>query len=209
VYPLGIPVFFAILLFRNRQFLENATLRTYNGESIQQSTSSLWKPYKPSIFYYEIVECARRLVLAGIVVFIYPDTAAQITVTLAMAFIFALMSERLNPYESKWDGWVARIGHVMVVLTMFVALLTKVDVSDEGTQSQDMFAGILVTAHIAMILTGVTEAILLIYTVHETDSPLPRPRSRPVLPVDNFTSIRLKGGDEEGDSEDSKSKPEH
>ena len=103
VYPLGIPVFFGILLFRNREFLRNASLRTYNGELVQQSTSSLWKPYKPSAFYYEIVECFRRLLLAGILVFIYPDTAAQIAVTLAMAFIFAVVSERLNPYDSRWD----------------------------------------------------------------------------------------------------------
>lgn len=186
IYPLGIPVFFAILLFRNRKILENAPLRTYNGEMLQQSTSTLWKPYKPSAFYYEVVECGRRLILASIVVLIYPDTAAQIAVTLAMAFIFALTSERLNPYESQWDVWVARIGHIMVALTMFVALLTKVDVSSEGTQSQNMFAVILVVAHIVMIATGIGEAICLAFSVKQRDSPLPRSRSTPSLPVDDF-----------------------
>lgn len=127
--------------------------------------------------------------LAGIVVFIYPNTAAQIAMTLAMAFIFALTSEHLNPYVSKLDGWVARIGHAMVVLTMFVALLTKMDVSDEGAQSQVILAGVLVTAHIAMILTAVAEAFILIYSVQQTDLPLPRPRVQPVLPVDTFSSV--------------------
>ena len=133
--------------------------------------------------------------LTGIMVFIYPNTTAQIAVTLAMAFVFALVFERLNPYENRMDRWVARIGHIMVVLTMFVALLTKVDVSREGTQSQDIFAAILVTAHIAMVLTGVTEAVLLICSVQQNDSPVPRSRSIPVLPVETFSPVYDKRAD--------------
>ena len=190
LYPVGIPVFFAVLLFRKRKDLKNAALRTYNGELVHQSTSSLWKPYKPSVFYYEVVECVRRALLAGVVVFIYPNTAAQIAVTLAVAFIFAFASERLDPYESKWDGWVSRMGHIMVVLTMFVALLTKVDVSSEGTQSQNIFAAILVASHVAMVLMAVMEAVALIFSVQQHDSPLPKNNRGPVLPVEKFSTTQ-------------------
>ena len=197
VYPLGIPVFFAILLFRNRKDLENAALRTYNGELIQQSTSSLWKPYKPSVFYYEVVECARRLMLAGVVVFIYPNTAAQIAVTLMIAFIFACASERLDPYDSPWDGWVSRMGHIMIVLTMVVALLTKVDTSNEDLQSQNVYAVVLVTAHTAMVLTAVTESITLTFSVRQHDSPMPKNSRVPVLPVENFSALQRNPVDRE------------
>ena len=187
VYPLGIPLLFALLLYRSRKALTNTSLRNDSEDLVQQSTSNLWKPYKPSAFYYEMVECGRRVMLTGVVVFIYPNTAAQIAVTLAIAFLFAFTSERLDPYDSYWDGWVSRIGHVMVVLTMYVALLAKVDVSGEGSQSQALFAGILVTAHIAMIFTAFLEAIVLICSIRQLDSPLPRTRSLPVLPVDDFS----------------------
>ena len=110
--------------------------------------------------------------LAGIMVFIYPKTSAQIAVTLATAFMFALISDGLDPYESQWDGWVARIGHVMVVLTMFVALLTKVVVLRESTQSQAIFAVIQLTAHTVIVLTAVVEAFFLIYSVQQNDSPV-------------------------------------
>ena len=177
VYPLGIPTLFALLLFRNRKGLEDTSLRNDNSDLLQQSTSYKWKPYKLSAFYYEVVECGRCVMLAAVVVFIYPNTAAQVAITLAIAFIFAFVSERLDPYESHWDGWISRIGHVMVVVTMYVALLAKVDVSKEGSQSQALLAGVLVAAHIAMVLAVVAEASILVYSVRQRDSPLPRART--------------------------------
>ena len=100
--------------------------------------------------------------LTGFVVFICPNTAAQVAITQAIAFIFAFTSERRDPYDSHWDAWVSRIGHVMVVLTIYVALLAKIDVLNEGSQSQALLAGVLVAAHIAMILAVVAEAIVLV-----------------------------------------------
>ena len=196
-YPLGIPIIFALLLFRERKALVNISLRNDDRDLLQQSTSNLWKPYKPSAFYYEVVECGRRVMLTGVVVFIYPNTAAQIAITLAIAFTFAFTSERLDPYDSHWDGWVSRIGHVMVVLTMYVALLAKIDVSNEGSQSQVMLAGILVVAHIAMVLTAVAEAIVLVCSVRQRDLPLlPRARRNYVVPLDDFSSIQSSSVDQ-------------
>ena len=189
-YPLGIPILFSLLLLRNRKALVNTSLRNDTRDLLQQSASNLWKPSKPSAFYYEVVECGRRVMLTGVVVFIYPNTAAQIAITLAIAFIFAFTSERLDPYDSHWDGWVSRIGHVMVVLTMYVALLAKMDVSNEGSQSQALLAGILVTAHTTMVLTAVAEAVILVCSVRQCDLPLPRTRTNHVMPVDDFSSIQ-------------------
>ena len=189
-YPLGIPTMFALLLFRNRKALVDTSLRNDTRDFFQQSTSNLWKPYKPPAFYYEVVECGRRVMLTGVVVFIYPNTAAQIAITLAIAFFFAFTSERLDPYDSHWDGWVSRIGHVMVALTMYLALLAKIDVSNEGSQSQALLAGVLVAAHIAMALAVVAEAIVLLCSVRQRESPLPRRKpTNYVVPLDDFSSI--------------------
>ena len=191
VYPLGIPIMFALLLFRNRKALVDTSLRNDTRDLLQQSTSNLWKPYKPSAFYYEVVKCIRRVMLTGVVVFIYPSTAAQIAITLAIAFMFAFTSERLDPYDSHWDAWVSRIGHVMVVLTMYVALLARIDVSNEGSQSQALLAGVLVAAHIVMVLAVVAEAIALVCSVRQCDSPQPRKRRiNYVVPLDDFSSIQ-------------------
>ena len=160
LYTVGIPFFYGVLLFRDRDVLKRDQVDREETARIS-STSDLWKPYRPSVFYYEVIECARRVLLAGVVVFIYPNTAAQIAVTLVIAFVFVVVSEALAPYESRWDTWLNRTGHAVVYMSMFVALLLKVDVSDERADSQKVFEAVLVTAHACMILVVVVETFVL------------------------------------------------
>ena len=116
IYPIGIPALYAVLLFSNHHVLRDEQGR---GESAVASlTSELWKPYKPHRFYYEVIECGRRILLVGVVVFIYPNTAAQIAVTLAIATVFIFVSEAMAPYHSQWDAWISRSGHAIVFVTI-------------------------------------------------------------------------------------------
>ncbi|CAB1107755.1 unnamed protein product [Ectocarpus sp. CCAP 1310/34] len=123
-------------------------------------TADLWKPYRPSVFYYELIECARRVLRAGVVVFIYPNTAAQIAVALPMAVVFAMISEPVAPYVSRWDTWLCRMGHAVVAVSMYVALLLKVDVSDERASSQRVFESLFVAAHVCMVGVVLLEVIM-------------------------------------------------
>ena len=160
VYTVGIPTFYAVLLFRDRKVLRHDQA-DWEETARVSSISDLWKPYKPSRFYYEVIECGRRVLLASVVVFIYPNTAAQIAISLLMAFVFVVVSEALAPYASRWDTWLNRIGHAVVYVSMYVALLLKVDVSDERASSQQVFEALLVAAHACLVLVVVVETIVL------------------------------------------------
>ncbi|CAM9289996.1 unnamed protein product, partial [Hapterophycus canaliculatus] len=183
VYTVGIPAFYGYLLFRDRDTLKKDEAQR---ESIPRitSTSDLWKPYKPSAFYYEVVECGRRILLAGVVVFIYPNSAAQIAITLMMSFAFAMLSECLAPYASRWDTWLGRIGHAVVFMSMYVALLLKVDVSDEQAGSQKVFEAVLVGAHGCMVLVVVIETVVLTCSLNA---------ERGSLSLPTFPKIRARG----------------
>lgn len=124
-----------------------------------QSIASLWEPYRPSRFFYEIIQCARRITLTGVVVFIYPNDTAQIAITIINSFFFFVLSEVLLPYESVSDTWVSRCGHVLIFFSMFDVLLLRVDVSQESIDSQKVLAGVLVAGHVVMIVAVVAEGI--------------------------------------------------
>ena len=127
LYTLGIPAFYATLLVRNRDVLGKDETCCDNCAHVRP-TSSLWMLYKPAMFYFELIECARRALLADVVVFFQPNTASQIALTRILAFAFALISGTLDPYVSKWDTWLNRTGHVVVFVSVYVALLLRVDV---------------------------------------------------------------------------------
>ena len=178
LYAAGIPAFYGFLLFRDRGILRHARENRVDTPRVT-STSNLWSPYRPAVFYYEVIECARRIMLAGVVVFIYPNTAGQIAITLMMAFVFAMLSEGLAPYESPWDAWINRMGHAVVFVSMYVALLLKVDVSGERAGSQEVFEAFLVTVHACMVLAVVVETAVLAWAlrVERLEHP-PEPRFR-------------------------------
>ena len=163
VYPVGIPLLYAGLLYRHRKVLSDAK----SSKSIAKPIADLWEPYRPRFFYYEVVECVRRVVLTGVVVFIYPNDAAQIAITLFNTFFFFVVSEVLSPYQSISDMWLSRGGHLVIYFSLFDALLLKVDVSEERSESQHAFAWVLVALHAAMVVTIVVEATALYFAAKE------------------------------------------
>ncbi|CAM9152222.1 unnamed protein product [Ectocarpus fasciculatus] len=177
MYTVGIPALYAELLFKNRDVLKDEDPDREDPPRVK-SISNLWESYKPAVFYYEVIECFRRVLLAGVVVFIYPNTAAQIAVTLLIAFAFALLSEGLAPYASRWDAWISRIGHIIVFLSMYVALLLKVDVSDERASSQEVFEAVLVAVHVSMVLVVLAEAAIQAWSLREERRALSAPSPR-------------------------------
>lgn len=178
VYTAGIPALYGVLLFRGREILRDDHADREETAWLV-SISDLWQPYKRSVFFYEVIECGRRVLLTGVVVFIYPNTAAQIAVTLMMAFVFFVVSEILAPYESRWDTWLNRIGHAVVYVSMYDALLLKVDVSGERSGSQKVFEGLLVAAHACMVFVVVVETIMLACTLRVERREEPLRRFRP------------------------------
>ena len=87
--PVGIPAFYVGMLSLNRHVLRDEANREV---SLVTSISNLWKPYKPQRFFNEVIECARRIFLTGVIVFIYPNSVAQVAVTFMIAVVFIFVS---------------------------------------------------------------------------------------------------------------------
>ncbi|CAN0076684.1 unnamed protein product, partial [Ectocarpus sp. 13 AM-2016] len=158
VYPVGIPCVFGWWLFKHRHEL---TQEGRERRAALKPAADLWEPYKPSTYYYEVVECFRRIALTGFAVFIYPDSSAQVAIVLLLAIVFMVVSELLSPFARPIEMWLYRTGHYVVFASMYLALLLRVDVSDERNQSQEVFSGVLVIAHAAMLLVVVLQGLLI------------------------------------------------
>ena len=176
VYPIGVPATFAWLLRRYRRDLRKPERE---GMAHLEPLSDLWAAYKPSRYYYEIVECVRRIMLTGVAVFVLPGSAAQIAVVLLLAVVFMFVSESLSPFKSRVDMGLYRWGNGVILASMYVALLLKVDVSQEGNTTVRASTVVLIAANIFMVATVVVQAALLLKaSVQESAEPISRSQSR-------------------------------
>ena len=118
-----------------------------------------------------MVECFRRVALTGLAVFVYPDSSAQIAIVLFLATVFMVVSEVLSPLSCPIEMWLYRTGHYVVFASMFLALLLRVDISNERERSQVVFSGVIVVAHAAMILVVVGQGLLIFVEWECPDEP--------------------------------------
>lgn len=167
VYPIGIPAVFAWWLISNRNDLLKVevgptanVLAGANSLDHLQSMRGLWGPYKPHRYYFEVVECGRRIVLTGLAVFINPGSASHVALEVVFGAIFIGVSDKLSPFVDPVDEWLYRSGAWVVFLSMFLALLLKVDYSEDDNHSQEVFAKVLIAAHVGMVFMVVVQGVL-------------------------------------------------
>lgn len=158
-YPLGIPAFFSWYLVRYRGDLTNPERETMPH---LKSLTSLWAAYKPSRYWFELVECTRRIALTGIAAFVFPNSAAQVAIVLLVAVVFVFISECIGPFKRGADANLYRWGNGVIVTSLYVAFLLKVDLADESEPSISAFSGVLIAANVVMIVAVLVQTGLLV-----------------------------------------------
>ncbi|CAM9093171.1 unnamed protein product, partial [Laminaria digitata] len=149
IYPLGVPLLFVWWLVRNRKHLKMSDRQSV---AHLKPFNSIWGTYRPSRYYYEVVECCRRITLSASSVFFIPNSVNQIAIVLSLALVFLFVSESMSPFERKADMGLYRWGNGVILGSMFVALLMKADGSNDESARVSVLGGVLITANVVMII---------------------------------------------------------
>jgi hypothetical protein len=91
----------------------------------------LWEPYRQQVYWWELVECIRRLLLTGFLVFILPGTAGQSAVACVFAGLSLGVSGLVQPYAETSDSNDYWCGTWILFLSTFIALILKGDNTSE------------------------------------------------------------------------------
>lgn len=113
LYPVGVPVFFFSILYRNRGRL--------NQDGILARYGDLYSCYKPEYFYYEIVEMSRKLLLTGIVIYIKPGTGLQLLVAVCISCIFLMLHTDKKPFKNEEDNTMQFFALIATPVTLLSA----------------------------------------------------------------------------------------
>jgi hypothetical protein len=95
-YPLGIPLLYWSLLFRNRKKLESERMRDADESLLK--TAFLWDMYEPAYWWFEVFDAARRLCMTGLLVFVFKGSASQIVFAIFMSVCSVVAFLWLMPY---------------------------------------------------------------------------------------------------------------
>ncbi|CAN0561706.1 unnamed protein product, partial [Laminaria digitata] len=159
VYPIGLPAILSWWLLKNRGDLKKANWTTIEH---LEPFNGIWSPYKPSRYYYEVVECGRRIALTATASFVPPSTVAQIAVVLLVAAVLLFISESMSPFSSSVDMGLYRWGNGIILASMYVALLMKVDTSSEESSTLSAFGIVLIAANVFLVATVLIQSMLLV-----------------------------------------------
>lgn len=158
VYPLGIPALFLWWLVHNREHLQRSD-REANAHL--KPFYSIWGTYKPRRYYYEVVECLRRISLSAASVYFVPNSVNQIAIVLSLALVFMFVSESMSPFDRNDDMTLYRWGNGVVLASMYVALLMKANTSNEVSGQLSVLAWVLITANVVMMISVIVQSVLL------------------------------------------------
>ncbi|CAN0245080.1 unnamed protein product [Ascophyllum nodosum] len=90
----------------------------------------------------------------------YPGSTAQVAIEALLAVVFFSISEILSPFAEPLEAWLYRSGTWVIFLSIYLALLLKMDAAEEESHSQNVFGGLLIAAHVGMILIVIANTLL-------------------------------------------------
>ncbi|KAG5176529.1 hypothetical protein JKP88DRAFT_242326 [Tribonema minus] len=125
------------------------------GETLDAAAAAsfLWRPYRAHAPYFGCAECARRLLLTGVLVFIAPGTAGQSAAACVFAFATSVAYDNVRPHRARADACPYIIGYVVIFVSMFAALLMQGAYLNDFSQAA--VGGVLVALNALLVLLAV------------------------------------------------------
>ena len=132
VYPVGVPLMFATILFVYRRALRDDS-QDADNELVRHSNPGLdrlavlFDVYKPEKWWWEVYESLRRVLTTGVLVLIDPGSLLQLNVGLALCLQGLVMYSYHQPYEEKMENTLAICMQLETFILVYVALLALLD----------------------------------------------------------------------------------
>ena len=128
-YALLVPgISLGLLVRKRRVILER------RNSPLADALRFLHSPYKPSCFWYELLETARKTFLVGFIVWIEQGSLLQLVVAIAVATCALVMLLRIAPHRRPGNGLMAVSTSLAMVLTLLSCVVLRVSRIDCDTE---------------------------------------------------------------------------
>jgi len=157
IYPIGIPALYYYLLCKKKREIQSRD--DPNPRSLRSSVKMLeflYKSYKPSAWYFEVLETFRRLFLTAFISVIAPGTPAQAILAMVATLIFMRLYVAVNPFPSDDERLMSKAGQYQIFITFLAALIIQNNLL--GNSANDSIGVLLILVNIGvLVLSGYFE----------------------------------------------------
>jgi len=124
MYPVGLVVLFAVLLFRARD-----AIRDDDPTPLSVGIEFLHREFQPAYYWWELVEMVRRLLLIGLFVLIERGSVTQLIVGLVYCLAHLLVQLKAAPYNMLGDNFVADASNFAMTILFVCLIMFQVSVT--------------------------------------------------------------------------------
>ena len=187
VYPIGIPLYYFRNLYRVRRLINplasvvvtddeavlisdkiirKGKMKVREGYENIQKISFLYDSYIPEMWFFEVVECFRRLFLTAVPLLFLRSSVMQVILILLISLGCSALYMHVKPFAKDSDNSVATCSQWAISLTVLGSLCLKVDLSDEVSYAEDLIGILMIIINIMVVLLTLKASI----TPNESDS---------------------------------------
>ena len=120
LYPIGLLLLFAVLLYHSRE----AILRR-RPTPLSQALRFLYCEFRTRCFWWELVEMMRRFILVGLFVVVKQGSIEQMAYATAATVFYLAIQMKASPFQDAWDDLLGTVCSLALVLLFFLSLLYK------------------------------------------------------------------------------------
>ena len=145
VYPVGIPMLYAVLIWRQREFLKSKEkMKTEDSKEKVGHILFLVSHYETKCYWFEVLDCVRRLLLASIIGLVSEASAVSPVLGLLISIFFTWIFTEFKPYKYSNDNLLSILLAYSLCLFFLAALMIKVDLTGDDKDDQALFATVLI-----------------------------------------------------------------
>jgi len=124
LFPIGVPSFYTILLWKNRKKIKQPVeVRSKDQKLVTKRF--LFQDYKPKFWWFEIFETLRRLSLTGFLSIVNPGTDSQFAVGILLSVGSLVTYALFKPYISNRDNALSILSNAQIFCVFLTAFVMK------------------------------------------------------------------------------------
>ena len=161
-----------VALYRHRHTLSNPAALEQEarfGYPTIGHLTFLAKSYKPGFYFFEVLECVRRLLLGAVVGIVAEDSAAAPALGLLIALAFVAVFHQ-KPFKTAADSRLGQVLAYSLVLFFMAALMVKLDATGDDANDQRVLGALLLVV-LSLGPVAVVVELVLSYMNSGADAP--------------------------------------